>query len=1624
MRKFLSLFTAALLALSVNAAVINIDNTSADALRLALNNAASGDIIEMAAGTYVESNGDYIAFAGKDVTVRAAEGAEVILQPQVPVQITEGGCAHFQNIKIDASRLVELADWYEHLMYPADAANNSIVLEGCELYGFNINKSMLYCNTSNKLAAVTINNCYFHNIEKSVLFVENSTEAINVQVTNSTFANIIASVTDSYWAGIIDVRASGATLLVDHCTFYNVIPMNTDYSCVSKITLANGNASNCIFMLPTAQDGIRAMRGVTATNCITYNYLKDSGTGIHSSVTKVNCVQVDPLFVDAANGNFALSEGSPALTMNDGQPIGDPRWVAAAPQPADPTVSVRGTMNEWGETPFELSADKTYATLTIDDIPAGDYQFKMFINGEWRSNGYTFHRGFTGAAGITGNDDNNMVFQADVRGAYTFTWTFANDSLGFVYPEAAPQPEETVVYNWSTGEDAVGTTILGGNSNISVSNVKIHTNTDQVDALKFGSSFVYADGKWVAIKPAEGTFKAGDVLSVAVVFNNSDDTKYCMVDLRAANGDTRIWMSDSLSTINGRTSAADPIVQTYTLAADADSLFIGRYGNTGMCLTLLKVVRPAGVTPQPADPTVSVRGSMNEWGETPFELSADKTYATLVVNDIPAGDYQFKMFINGEWRSNGYTFHRGFTGAAGITGNDDNNMVFQADVRGAYTFTWTFANDSLGFVYPEAAPQPEETVVYNWSTGEDAVGTTILGGNSNISVSNVKIHTNTDQVDALKFGSSFVYADGKWVAIKPAEGTFKAGDVLSVAVVFNNSDDTKYCMVDLRAANGDTRIWMSDSLSTINGRTSAADPIVQTYTLAADADSLFIGRYGNTGMCLTLLKVVRPAGVTPQPVEHTYTVAGGSDAAFGAAWAPTAEANDMALVEGLYTWEKANITLAAGNIEFKVCEDHAWTNCWPSDNYVLNIPEAGIYTITITFNADSKEVAAIATKTGDAVVIPSIAMHGNFLGSWADTQNFEIAEGNATASLTLNIAAGNYEFGMRIGGSGNWTANGAAFTRENASAVIVAGSGNLTLAADVAGDYVFTWTYETNTLAITFPAAAPAEGPSAAPAEPTWPANQVKAVYSATYNADCGFGEWGSATQYSQDTYGKKYVTAGGGYFGLTFEGDAALNCSKMEALHLDIWIAEDASVGIVPIHGGAEVRVTKNLVGQQWNSFDIALTEFENGTDWTNTYQIKLDNISNKTFWVNNVYFYTTQAPAADTEAPTDVTASLASASYFSATITATATDNSDAVKFYVMDSEQELAVVNAVSGVAKEIVVKGLLPNTAYNFSVIAKDEAGNAAAPVAVAATTLAAPAPAEAPTYAADKVLGIQTDVYTNLAYGIQDWWSMPAATVGNLTATSKALCIEATSATPAGSCFGLAFAPTDITAYDALEMDVYAVAEGAAIKIQVIGDNANLPAATVYNLVAGQWNHVVLNIAGNTKNNCEQIGFYDCQLMAGPIFVQNVLFVQNDAPVVETNYYLVGTITDWAVVADDAHTFVANASVEGEYMLTTTLAEGDGIKVVGVRGETQTWYPDGMGNEYVVDAAHAGKVNIYFRPAGNADWAAFGGFIYIDVDHTSIDNTFVDANAVKVLRDGQLLIIKGEKTFNAQGQLVK
>ncbi|MEE1096297.1 MAG: FN3 associated domain-containing protein [Paludibacteraceae bacterium] len=206
------------------------------------------------------------------------------------------------------------------------------------------------------------------------------------------------------------------------------------------------------------------------------------------------------------------------------------------------------------------------------------------------------------------------------------------------------------------------------------------------------------------------------------------------------------------------------------------------------------------------------------------------------------------------------------------------------------------------------------------------------------------------------------------------------------------------------------------------------------------------------------------------PVKHTYTVAGSPVAVFGTEYDPKNAENDMFLYSGtIYAWEKSNLTLSAGKIEFKVCEDHAWTTAYPAQNYVLNIPASGIYTIMIMFDAASGMVEAFAEKTGDAVVIPTIAIAGDMNG-WNTTANtFTMAEDEKTASLALNLEAKDYGFKMIIAGS--WTSDAQKITRENNVATYTgANADNGTLTADVAGEYIFTWTYETNTLVVTYPA--------------------------------------------------------------------------------------------------------------------------------------------------------------------------------------------------------------------------------------------------------------------------------------------------------------------------------------------------------------------------------------------------------------------------------------------------------------------------------------------------------------------------------------------------------------------------
>lgn len=266
--------------------------------------------------------------------------------------------------------------------------------------------------------------------------------------------------------------------------------------------------------------------------------------------------------------------------------------------------------------------------------------------------------------------------------------------------------------------------------------------------------------------------------------------------------------------------------------------------------------------------------------------------------------------------------------------------------------------------------------------------------------------------------------------------------------------------------------------------------------------------------------------------------------------------------------------------------------------------------------------------------------------------------------------------------------------------------------------------------------------PQAACPAPEWPVAQVKALYSPTYGADYNHQDWGGGTVATKDEFGRKYVTkpAPQGYFGAD---GFNLNCLLMEKLHYDIWIADDATIRIVPIWGGDEQGITVNLTGQQWNSIDINLSEYTAITDWGDISQMKIDQAYDLTFWVANAYFYR-ETPYVDTEAPTNVSASLAATGFYSVKITASAEDNSGAVNFSIKNGDTEVATGAAATGVETTITVNGLTPGTAYNFNVIALDEAGNEAEPFAVAASTKFMPAPAPAPVFSGKNVIPVFTD----------------------------------------------------------------------------------------------------------------------------------------------------------------------------------------------------------------------------------------------------------------------------------------
>ena len=143
------------------------------------------------------------------------------------------------------------------------------------------------------------------------------------------------------------------------------------------------------------------------------------------------------------------------------------------------------------------------------------------------------------------------------------------------------------------------------------------------------------------------------------------------------------------------------------------------------------------------------------------------------------------------------------------------------------------------------------------------------------------------------------------------------------------------------------------------------------------------------------------------------------------------------------------------------------------------------------------------------------------------------------------------------------------------------------------------------------------------------------------------------------------------------------------------------------------------------------------------------------------------------------------------------------------------------------------------------------------------------------------------------------------------------------------------------------------------------------------------------------------------------------------PVLANGYYLISDPWTLESLAETA-LFTANPGAEGEYMLSTTLVLNQEIKVVEVENDAvKTWFPDGMDNAYKVDSAHVGTTVIYFRPDGQGGEGWYNGYFFVTPNEgTAIDHVQGQSQSTKVLREGQLLIIRDGKTYNVIGARVR
>ncbi|MGN1239652.1 MAG: bacterial Ig-like domain-containing protein, partial [Paludibacteraceae bacterium] len=164
----------------------------------------------------------------------------------------------------------------------------------------------------------------------------------------------------------------------------------------------------------------------------------------------------------------------------------------------------------------------------------------------------------------------------------------------FIYVCKRPSTTGTVLLSYEHADTTPKGIELG--SGLSIGSAKIHTNKDSANGIKLEKGYT-SDGKYASANvvslSVDGGFKPSDEIVVAAFFNNSSNTKQAQVNIFTLNADST---TNTLHTIgqavNGRLVQNEPFEAVYTLTEAADTIRLGRLGDTATFIYTVKVLRP------------------------------------------------------------------------------------------------------------------------------------------------------------------------------------------------------------------------------------------------------------------------------------------------------------------------------------------------------------------------------------------------------------------------------------------------------------------------------------------------------------------------------------------------------------------------------------------------------------------------------------------------------------------------------------------------------------------------------------------------------------------------------------------------------------------------------------------------------------------------------------------------------------------------------------------------------------------------------------------------------------------------------------------------------------------------